>query len=159
YLAPPDDMTKAYALLRRTLAETDRTAIVSFTLRQKTRLAALRVRENVLMLQTLLWADEIRTADFPATTEEVEVTKQEQNMAADLVSAYESDFEAQAYTDDYQAELRALIEAKLERGEAVETPEVAAEEGAEVVDLMEALRRSVAESRQRKEEEGRGETA
>ncbi|HLS24751.1 MAG TPA: Ku protein [Beutenbergiaceae bacterium] len=150
YLAPPGEMSKSYALLRRTLEETDRTAIVSFTLRQKTRLAALRVRGNVLMLQTLLWADEIREPDFAATTEEVKVSKKEMEMANQLVSSYESDFEPENYTDEYQKELRALIEAKMERGEAVETPEVAQEEGAEVVDLMEALRRSVAQSRKNK---------
>lgn len=150
YLAPPGEMSKSYALLRRTLEETDRTAIVSFTLRQKTRLAALRVRGKVLMLQTLLWADEIREADFAATTEDVKVSKKEMEMANQLVSSYESDFAPENYTDEYQKELRALIEAKMERGEAVETPEIAQEEGAEVVDLMEALRRSVAQSRERK---------
>lgn len=159
YLAPPGEMSKAYALLRRTLAETDRTAIVSFTLRQKTRLAALRVRDNVLMLQTLLWADEIREADFAATTEEVKITKKELDMASDLVSSYESDFDPESFTDDYQTELRALIEVKLERGEAFETPEIPEEEGGEVVDLMEALRRSVAESKERKAQGGRGKSA
>ena len=153
YLAPPGEMSKSYALLRTTLEKTERTAIVSFTLRQKTRLAALRVRDNVLMLQTLLWADEVREADFAATTEEVKITKKEMEMASQLVSSYESDFEPESYTDEYQAELRALIEAKLDRGEAVETPEIAQEEGAEVVDLMEALRRSVAQSRKRKDQD------
>lgn len=153
YLAPPGEMSKSYALLRTTLEKTERTAIVSFTLRQKTRLAALRVRDNVLMLQTLLWADEVRDADFAATTEEVKITKKEMEMASQLVSSYESDFEPESYTDEYQAELRALIEAKLDRGEAVETPEIAQEEGAEVVDLMEALRRSVAQSRKRKDQD------
>lgn len=150
YLAPPDQMSKSYALLRSTLEQTERTAIVSFTLRQKTRLAALRVRGDVLMLQTLLWADEVRQADFAATTEEVKLSKKEKDMASQLVSSYESDFDPESYTDDYQTELRALIEAKLDRGEAVETPEVAQDEGAEVVDLMEALRRSVDQSRKRK---------
>lgn len=159
YLAPPGEMSKAYALLRRTLAETDRTAIVSFTLRQKTRLAALRVRDNVLMLQTLLWADEIRQADFAATTEEVKITKKELDMATNLVGSYESDFDPESFTDDYQKELRTLIEAKLERGEGFETTEIAQEEGAEVVDLMEALRRSVAQSKERKGKTERGKSA
>src|SRR5690606_1353934 len=62
YLEPDSKSPKAYVLLRRTLEETDRTAIVRFALRQKTRLAALRVREGVLTVQTLLWADEVRDA-------------------------------------------------------------------------------------------------
>ena len=69
YLEPDSKSTKAYVLLRRTLEETDRTAIVQFALRQKTRLAALRVRGDVLMLQTLLWDDEVREAAFPALDE------------------------------------------------------------------------------------------
>ena len=60
YLAPVSTSAKSYALLRRTLEETDRTAIVSFTLRQRTQLGALRVREDVMLLQTLLWDDEVR---------------------------------------------------------------------------------------------------
>lgn len=151
YLAPPEAMSKSYALLRRTLEETERTAIVRFTLRQKTRLAALRVQDNVLMLQTLLWADEVREPDFGALSEDVTLSKAELDMAAELVSGYESDFDPHEYTDDYQVELRDLIEAKLEQGDAFETVEVESEKGGDVVDLMEALKRSVAQSRARKE--------
>src|SRR5690606_36020703 len=64
YLAPDSKSTKAYVLLMRTLDETERTAIVKFAMRQKTRLAALRVRDGVLTLQTLLWDDEVREARF-----------------------------------------------------------------------------------------------
>ena len=71
YLEPDSKSPKAYVLLRKTLEQTDRTAIVRFTLRQKTRLAALRVRGKVLVLQTLLWADEVREAAFPALDEDV----------------------------------------------------------------------------------------
>lgn len=111
------------------------------------------------MLQTLLWADEIRQADFAATTEEVKITKKELDMATNLVGSYESDFDPESFTDDYQKELRTLIEAKLERGEGFETTEIAQEEGAEVVDLMEALRRSVAQSKERKGKTERGKSA
>ena len=150
YLAPTGELSKSYALLRATLEETDRTAIVSFTLRQKTRLAALRVRDEVLMLQTLLWADEVREPDFGSLSGEISVTEKEKKMAKELVASYESDFEPAAYTDDYQEELRKLIEAKLEQGEAFEAPEAQESEQSNVVDLMEALRRSVAQSKERK---------
>lgn len=150
FLAPTSDSTKSYVLLRRTLEETDRTAIVSFTLRQKTRLAALRVREDVLMLQTLLWADEVREADFPALSEPVKISDKELQMSAELVAAYASDFEPESFTDDYQRELRQLIDAKLERGEGIAAPDAdAVTEGGEVLDLMEALRRSVEATRER----------
>ena len=152
YLAPDSKSAKSYVLLRRTLEETDRTAIVNFTLREKTRLAALRVRDDVLVLQSLLWNDEVREADFPELDERVRISDKELEMSAALVASYESDFDPESFTDEYQVELRQLIEAKLEQGDALDTgatfgePE---EEGGEVLDLMEALRRSVEESRKK----------
>ena len=154
YLAPDSKSTKSYVLLRRTLEETDRTAIVNFTLREKTRLGALRVRGDVLVLQSLLWEDEVREADFPELEQSVKLSSKEMEMAAALVSSFESDFNPDEFEDEYQAELRQLIQAKLEQGEAVDTEktfgETGEEEGAEVLDLMEALRRSVEASRSRK---------
>lgn len=149
YLEPDSKSSKAYVLLRRTLEETDRTAVVKFALRQRTRLAALRVREDVLVLQTLLWADEIREAAFPALDEPAKVSDKELAMSAQLVTSFESDFTPEKFEDEYQAQLRQLIEAKIEKGETVDTTETFGEReeeeggGAEVVDLMEALRRSV----------------
>jgi DNA end-binding protein Ku len=156
YLEPDSKSTKAYVLLRRTLEETDRTAVVKFALRQRTRLAALRVRDEVLVLQTLLWADEIREAAFPALDEPAKVSEKELTMSAQLVSSFEADFTPEDYEDEYQVQLRKLVEAKLESGESVDTAATFGEaaegdgEGAEVVDLMEALKRSVAESKKSK---------
>ncbi|UFU04982.1 Ku protein [Ruania halotolerans] len=147
YLAPTSNSTKSYVLLRRTLEESDRTAIVSFTLRQKTRLAALRVRGDVLMLQTLLWADEIRAPEFESLETDVKISAKELEMSASLVSAYETDFVPDEHQDDYQIQLKALINAKLEKGEGVAVEETVEEESGEVLDLMEALRRSVEASR------------
>jgi DNA end-binding protein Ku len=152
YLEPDSKSSKAYVLLRRTLEETDRTAIVHFALRQKTRLAALRVRGDVLVLQTLLWDDEVREASFPSLDEKVRIQPQELKMSASLVQSFEADFEPDKYTDDYQVQLQELIDAKLREGDALDTeatfgkPEEA-EAGGEVLDLMEALRRSVEKSR------------
>jgi len=156
YLEPDSKSTKAYVLLRRTLEETDRTAVVKFALRQRTRLAALRVRDEVLVLQTLLWADEIREAAFPSLDEPAKVSEKELTMSAQLVSSFEADFTPEDYEDEYQVQLRKLVEAKLESGESVDTAATFGEaaegdgEGAEVVDLMEALKRSVAESKKSK---------
>jgi DNA end-binding protein Ku len=153
YLEPDSKSTKAYVLLRRTLEETDRTAVVKFALRQRTRLAALRVRDEVLVLQTLLWADEIREAAFPSLDEPAKVSEKELTMSAQLVSSFEADFTPEDYEDEYQVQLRKLVEAKLEAGDTVDTAATFGEtaegegEGAEVVDLMEALKRSVAESK------------
>lgn len=153
YLEPDSKSTKAYVLLRRTLEETDRTAVVKFALRQRTRLAALRVRDEVLVLQTLLWADEVREAAFPSLDEPARISAKELEMSAQLVSSFEADFTPEDYEDEYQVQLRKLVDAKLEAGETVDTAatfgETAEDEGedAEVVDLMEALKRSVAESK------------
>jgi DNA end-binding protein Ku len=153
FLEPDSRSPKAYALLRRTLEETDRTAIVHFALRQKTRLGALRVRGDVLMLQSLLWDDEVREAKFPALDERVRISAKELDMSEQLVESFASDFSPEKFSDDYQEELRELIEAKLKKGDAVDTEETFGEEpegengGGEVLDLMEALRRSVESSR------------
>ncbi|MDF2919837.1 MAG: Ku protein [Microbacterium sp.] len=151
YLEPDSSSPKSYVLLRKTLEQTDRTAIVRFSLRQKTRLAALRVRGDVLVLQTLLWADEVREAAFPALDESVRISAKELEMSASLVESFSSDFDPEAFTDEYQEELRTLIDAKLEKGDALDTSETfgekAEKEGGEVIDLMEALRASVERSR------------
>jgi DNA end-binding protein Ku len=148
YLEPDSKSPKAYMLLRRALEDTDRVAIVQFALRDKTRLGALRIRDDVLMLQALLWADEVREAGFPALETSVRISAQEREMSAALVESMASDFEPEQFTDDYQAQLRQLIEAKLEKGDALDTEETfgaaAAESGTgEVIDLMEALKRSL----------------
>lgn len=158
YLEPDSKSAKAYVLLRKTLEQTDRTAIVRFTLRQKTRLAALRVRGKVLVLQTLLWADEVREAEFPALDEDVRISKKELEMSAALVDSYSADFDPEAFVDEYQKELRTLIDAKIEAGESFEIADSFGEadadsKGGEVIDLMEALRESVARSKEKRASE------
>jgi len=151
FLAPDSKSTKAYVLLRETLQSTDRTAIVQFALRQKTRLAALRVHDDVLMLQTLLWDDEVREARFPELDESPKITDAELKMSKQLVESFASDFTPEKFTDDYQAQLRTLVEAKLEQGDALDTDatfgRAEGQGGGEVLDLMEALRRSVEKQR------------
>ena len=153
YLEPDSKSLKAYALLRKTLEDEDRTAIVNFALRQKTRLGALRVRGNVLVLQTMLWHDEIREADFPALETSPRITERELSLSAALMESFAGDFEPEKFTDEYQEELRKLIDAKLEQGETIDTAVTFGEEeekaagGGEVIDLMEALQRSVERSR------------
>jgi DNA end-binding protein Ku len=154
YLEPDSKSTKSYVLLRRTLEDTERTAIVQFSLRQKSRLGALRVRGDVLTLQTLLWEDEVREASFPSLDERVRISAKELEMSSALVDSFSSDFNPAEFTDDYQEQLKTLIEAKLEKGEALDTEETfgaeSEDEGGKVLDLMEALRRSVEKNRGKK---------
>ncbi|MFF2030993.1 Ku protein [Arthrobacter sp. NPDC058192] len=151
YLEPDSKSPKAYVLLRRALEDTERVAIVQFALRDKTRLGALRIRDEVLVLQSLLWADEVREASFPALDTSIRISAQEREMSAALVDSMASDFEPDQFTDEYQEQLRQLIDAKLEKGESLDTEEtfgVQAEAGeGEVIDLMEALKRSIAKKR------------
>jgi DNA end-binding protein Ku len=148
YLEPDSKSPKAYVLLRRALEDTDRVAIVQFALREKTRLVALRIKDDVLVLQSLLWPDEVREANFPALDASIKISPQEREMSAALVESMAADFDPDHFTDDYQIQLRTLIEAKLEKGDSLDTDEtfgVEAGEGGkgEVIDLMEALKRSL----------------
>ena len=143
YLEPDGKSPKAYVLLRQVLEKTDRVAVVHFALRQKTRLALLRVRDEVLMVQTLLWPDEVRKAEFPALDSKVTVKAPELKMAMNLVESFAGDFTPTDYDDEYREQLQQLIDAKLAGGEAFETPEPDSGEDAEVVDLLAALKRSV----------------
>lgn len=160
YLEPDSASPKAYVLLRKTLEQTDRTAIVRFSLRQKTRLAALRVRDDVLVLQTLLWADEVRTASFASLDEPVKISAKELELSASLVESFSSDFDPTQFVDEYQQELRTLIDAKLDKGDALDTTETFGarpekDAGAEVIDLMAALKASVERSRAARADEAK----
>lgn len=151
FLEPAGKSAKSYVLLRRTLEGAERVAIVKFTLRSRTRLAALRVRDDVIILQTMRWADEMRDSGFDVP--QSKVTKKELEMAASLVESYSEDFEPERFTDEYQEQLQELIEEKLEHGEEIDTEATFGETEEEdegegnVVDLMEALKKSVDERR------------
>lgn len=152
YLEPEGKSPKSYLLLRQTLEDTDRTAIVTFALRQKTRLSALRIRGKVLVLHGLLWADEVREMDFQGTKSRAKIKDQELKLSAALVEQYASDFTPEEFEDEYQIELRKLIDAKLEEGDTLDTEATfgeVEEEGdeAEVIDLMEALKASLDKKR------------
>jgi DNA end-binding protein Ku len=127
FLEPDSKSSKAYVLLAKTLAETDRVAIVHFALRNKTRLAALRVKDfskrDVMVIHTLLWPDEIRDPDFPILDQKVEVKASELKMAGQVVESMTDDFHPDQFRDDYQEQLHELVQAKLEGGEAFATEE------------------------------------
>ena len=155
YLEPDSTSPKSYVLLRRTLEATDRMAIVRFAMRQKTHLAALRVRDDVLVLQTLLWSDEVRDAEFDKLKASVKISDKELALSQQLVESFSGDFEPQEFVDEYQVQLRELIARKAESGTDVQETDVDDtssddDTGGEVIDLMEALRRSVDRSRSAK---------
>ncbi|MET8875210.1 Ku protein [Nocardia sp. NPDC004604] len=152
YLEPDSNTPKAYVLLATTLERIDRTALVHFTLRQKTRLSALRVRDGVLVLQTLLWPDEVRAVDFESLDGVAEPKPQEIKMAETLVETMSDDFDPDQYTDEYQIELKKVLDDAIASGtgKIASQPEaVPAEIDAEVVDLVAALQRSLEASGRR----------
>ncbi|MFD6390519.1 Ku protein [Nocardia sp. NPDC060259] len=153
YLEPDSATPKAYQLLAATLERIDKTALVHFTLRQKTRLAALRVRDGVLVLQTLLWPDEVRAVDFPSLDEAPAPRPQELKMAETLVESMSGDFDPGEYTDEYQIELQKLLDEAIASGtgkvESAAAAEPAEQPDAEVVDLVAALQRSLEASGRR----------
>ncbi|HVA59383.1 MAG TPA: Ku protein [Mycobacteriales bacterium] len=146
YLEPETAGTKPYVLLREALEQSGRVALVKVALRQRETLAALRVRDGVFVLETMLWPDEIRTPDFAFLDEEVPVRPQELAMAVSLIETLAGDFDPMAYTDDYRSALQELIEAKI-AGRDVVAPAEPTQTGGAVVDLMAALRASVEAAR------------
>jgi DNA end-binding protein Ku len=157
YLEPDKTAAKPYSLLRQALQTTDRVAVVKVALRQRETLAVLRVRDNVILLQTMLWPDEVREPDFEILDADVEVRPQELTMASSLVESLASDFDPDQFEDGYAAALRDLIEAKVSSGETRRPPAPAEPEGGgEVVDLLTALQRSVEKARGRRGEGGAG---
>ncbi|WP_431238875.1 Ku protein [Mycolicibacterium aichiense] len=162
FLEPDGKSSKSYVLLAKTLADTDRVAIVHFALRSKTRLAALRVKDfskrDVMVIHTLLWPDEIRDPDFPVLDKEVEIKPAELKMAGQVVESMADDFRPDEFRDTYQEQLRELVAAKLEGGEAFTTEDQPAEldETEDVSDLLAKLEASVKRRRGESGDDGDG---
>jgi DNA end-binding protein Ku len=142
YLEPDKTAVKAYALLRDALKAADRMAIVTVSIRTRMTIAVLRVRGDVIVMQTMLWPDEIRSPEFAGLGEDTDAKPAELAMANMLVESLAGDYHPDDYEDDYQAAVESVVKAKLEGGEVREAP-VARETGGEVVDLLAALQRSV----------------
>ncbi|MCW2681023.1 MAG: Ku protein [Frankiales bacterium] len=142
YLEPDKAGTKPYVLLRDALEQSGKVAIVKVALRNRESLAALRVRDGVFVLETMLWPDEVRKPDFGFLDEDVEVRPQELVMAGSLIDTLTGEFDPSEYKDGYREALQAVIEAKVEGREVVQPTEAQPTSGT-VVDLMAALRASV----------------
>jgi DNA end-binding protein Ku len=142
YLEPEKTAAKAYALLRDALVAADRMAIVTVSIRTRMTIAVLRVRGDVIVMQTMLWPDEIRSPEFASLGEDTDAKPAELAMANMLVESLAGDYLPDDYEDDYQAAVEAVVKAKLAGGEVREVP-AAQDSSGEVVDLLAALQRSV----------------
>jgi len=152
YLEPDKGAQKPYALLMKTLEKTGRVAIAKFALRERERLVSMRAHENVLVLNTLHWPDEIRSSEDLSLPDDIKVVPAELKMAESLVEMMAMTFDPAEFHDEYKQAFQQIVDAKVTGNvDLVEAPEAEAE--TTVVDLMSALKASVARA---KEEEKRG---
>jgi DNA end-binding protein Ku len=152
YLAPDELGVKAYALLRKVLADSDKVAVTKVAIRDKERLGTLRVRDNVLVLETMYWPDEIREARFPELDKDMDVSEADRKTANLLVDNLTEDFDPTQYADRYREALLAAVEQKID-GKEIVAPDQP-EEQPQVVDLSEALKRSLEQVAQRSKASG-----
>jgi DNA end-binding protein Ku len=142
YTEPEPKGARAYALRRDALERSGMVAVARVALRQRETLAALRVRDGVLVLVTLLWPDEIRVADFEFLEEDIDVRSQELKMASSLIDSMTVDFDPSQYSDSYREALEEVVDAKV-AGHEVAQPSPAQEEQP-VISLADALKASLA---------------
>jgi DNA end-binding protein Ku len=143
---------KAYGLLRKVLAESDKVAVTKVAIRDKERLGTLRVRDNVLVLETMYWPDEIREARFPELDKEIDVSDADRKTANLLVDNLTEDFDPGQFADRYREAVLEAVQQKIE-GKEIVAPE-APEEAPQVVDLTEALKRSLEQVQARSKASG-----
>jgi DNA end-binding protein Ku len=142
---------KPYVLLRDSLTKTNQCAVVKVAIRTREVLALLREKDGALVLQTMLWPDEVRDSEFAKPDDSIEIRRQEVEMAQSYISTLTSEFDPDRYHSDYREALEQLVEAK---AEGVPLPEAEEDEGegADVVDLVAALRASVDAAKKRRAE-------
>jgi DNA end-binding protein Ku len=140
FVEPEAAGARAYVLLRDALEQSGRVAVAQVALRQRESLATLRSRDGVLVLETLLWPDEVRAALFPFLAEEIEVRPQELKMAASLIDSMTADFDPADHTDGYREALAELVEAKVQGRELLQpgTVEIAASPAVSLADALQA---------------------
>ena len=153
YLAPEETGAKAFVLLRQALEQTGRAAVAKVAIRDKESLCLVRPYQDVLSLDTLFYANEIRSTKGIAVGA-IGVSSREIEMAVSLIENLSDHFDPQRYHDEYQAALKKLIDAKVAGAPLPASP---SERGEKIVDLMEALRASVEATRKKSSGEGDGE--
>ena len=142
YLEPSPGGEKAYTLLIEAMQRTDKIAIAKVLIRSKQSLAALRIKEQVLIMETIFYPDEIRSpAGLSLGVEPGKIHDNEIKMAVSLIENLSTDFNPENYHDDYRQALWETIEARI-AGQEVITPVEQPAEG-NVIDLMEALKASI----------------
>ncbi|HEX2176854.1 MAG TPA: Ku protein [Nocardioidaceae bacterium] len=153
YLAADGVGAKPYVLLRDALTKTGQCALVKVAIRTREQLALLREKDGALVLQTMLWPEEVRSSEFAVPAPDVTVRDQERAMAEAYIGTLESDFDPTRYHSEYREALEELVEAKAS-GLEPRKPEEEEPDSGEVVDLVAALRASVEAAKARRGEQG-----
>jgi DNA end-binding protein Ku len=143
YLSPEDAGVKAYQLLMKAMEQSGYGAIAKLTMHQREHIVIVRPGTKGMTLHTMFYSNEIRAAES-VPTDKVEVKDQEKKLAQQLIESLAAPFDPQKYRDEYQENLRAMISAKLQGRQVTE---VAQPHLAPVIDLMEALKKSLAEKK------------
>jgi DNA end-binding protein Ku len=150
YVAPDPSGLKAYKLLAEALEAEGQVGIAKVALREKEHLATVRLKDNIFVLETMHWPDEIRAPEFEEMDKKVEVRDAEVKMARQLVQQLSADFDPESFTDGYREALEKLVEKKVE-GQEITIAAAPEEEPTKVVDLMEALKASVAQAKKNRD--------
>jgi DNA end-binding protein Ku len=150
YLAPAsaDAARRPYVLLLRAMQETGMAAVGKFVLWGKENLCLIRAQGDTLAMETLFFADDVRNkAEIEDTVAATEVRKAELQLAEQVIDSLVGEWKPEDFENEYRRDLKAMLDAKL-AGEQIARPEPIAE--TPVIDLMEALRRSVADAQGKK---------
>jgi DNA end-binding protein Ku len=150
YVAPEASGLKAYRLLQEALDAEGQVGIAKIALREKEHLATVRLMDGVFVLETMHWPDEIRTPEFEELDKRIEVRDAEVKMARQLIQQLSGEFHPDEFSDEYRTRLEQLVEQKVE-GQEVTLAAAPEEEPTKVVDLMEALKASVADAKSKKD--------
>jgi len=149
YVAPEPSGLKAYRLLQEALEAEGQVGVAKVALRDKEHLATVRLKDDVFVLETMHWPDEIREPDFEELDKKIDVRDAEVKMARQLVQQLSDEFKPEEFQDEYRIALERLVEQKVE-GQEITVAEVPQEEPTKVVDLMEALKASVEAAKKNK---------
>ena len=151
YLAPEKTGVKAYRILKEALEEKGRVGIAKVSIREKQQLATLRVKEDVIVMETMFWPDEIRQAEFEELGTDVEIRPEEVEMAASIIDNLTGPFVGEEYVDRTREAVEDLAEKKI-AGEEIVAP--ASPEPTKVVDLLDALKASVEATKEKQAKAG-----
>ena len=146
YLTPEEEGRKAYQLLLEAMESSGYAAIAKLTMHQREHIVVVRPRANGMTLHTMYYTNEIRqVAEYGKTDSSAEPKEAEKKLATQLIESLAAPFQPEKYKDQYQESMKAMIEAKRQ---GQEIAEVAHPKLAPVIDLMDALKKSIAEKQQ-----------